>query len=200
MKILIVFLMSAVIVFSQTREPSQHTFSLYDNPILLDSQNDTFKLKNFQLGWHWGSMKVLSRALLMNQADISTTIASTPYFFAGDFNTNTNYFIRAFYDTVINGQPKKGYLYTHAKYDNHIVFTNGITYDPTLYVNPSNPYQLNIREGDPQNPVFGFLNKRGRILDDSIDENYSRLILEDSLSGEIVLSEPWPPKMMYYVL
>jgi len=40
-------------VFSQTREPAQFTFSLYGNPTLLDSKNDTFKLKNFQMGWHW---------------------------------------------------------------------------------------------------------------------------------------------------
>jgi hypothetical protein len=200
MKTIIIFLLASVVAFSQTREPEQHTFSLYGNPTLLDSQNDSFKIKDFQLGWHWGSMKVLSRAMLMNQADISTHTTST-YFHPGDFNTNTNYFVRAYYDTVISGQRTKGHLYSHCKYDDFIVFTNGITYDPTLYVNPANPYELNIREGDPQNPVFGFLNKKGTVINDPLDDNYSRFIMTDNNpNSPDSLSEPWLSMKIYYVL
>jgi hypothetical protein len=198
MKTLIIFLLTATIAFSQTREPEQHTFYMDSIPFLLDTQNDYFKLNDFQLGFHWGSMKKLSNALLMNQADITTQPTSEPFHPSGSLNDSTNYFVRAYYDTVINGQPFEGHLYTHTYYDNHIVFTNGITYDPSLYVNPSNPFELNIREGDPQNPVFGFMNKKGRIINEQFNENYSRLILEDSLTNEVVLSEPWPPNELTF--
>lgn len=193
MKTIIILLFSVTIAFSQTREPNRHIFYMDGAPFMLDTQNDYFKSTSFQLGWHWGYLKKLSQALLMNQADIYTHTSSNPPFHTkGGLNSNTNYFVKAYYDTVIDGQHKKGHLYTHCKYDKHIVFTNGITYDPTLFVNPSKPYELNIREGDPQNPVFGFLNKHGRVLTDSTDENYSRLILDgDSLINEVVLSEPW---------
>ncbi|MDT3741249.1 MAG: hypothetical protein RO257_17310 [Candidatus Kapabacteria bacterium] len=160
MKTIIIFLLAATIAFSQTREPVQQTFKIFDNNqnyvnILLNSSNDYFKLKNFQIGWHWGSMRVLSQSLLMNQGDISTEITPNPYFHLGDFNDSTNYFVRAYYDTIINGEPKQGHLYSHTVYDNSIVFTNGMNYDPSLYINPSDTFKLNIRTGDPQNPIFG---------------------------------------------
>ncbi len=100
----------------------------------------------------------------MNQADINTETGQDP----GELNANTNYYVRSYYDTIINSEPKKGYLYTHAYYDDEIMFTNGITFDPSLYVEP---FRLYNREGDPQNPVFGFLYSRGKILNDSANLN-----------------------------
>ena len=198
MKTIIIFLLTATIAFSQTREPEQHTFYMLDsnqNPynFILDSQNDYFKLTKFQLGWHWGSMKKLTSSLLMNQADITThTTSNPPYHPMGNFNDSTLYYVRAYYDTIINGQRKEGYLYTHAKYDDYILFTNGINFDPSLYINPSNHFELNIRDGDPQNPVFGFLNKKGTVINDPLDENYSRFIMTDNNpSSPDSLSEPW---------
>ncbi|MFA5511701.1 MAG: hypothetical protein WC313_04555, partial [Candidatus Kapaibacterium sp.] len=184
---------------AQTKQPGQKKLNYLGSNIFLDQHQD-FKQSNFVIGWHWGSMKVLSRALLMNQGDISTT-KEFSFYSEGDFNTNTNYFVRAYYDTVIDGQPKEGYLYSHCLYDNFIVFTNGMTYDPTLYLNPTNLFELNKRLGDSQNPIFGFLNKRGRVLIDSSDENYSRLIIDgDSLINEVVLSEPWLSNQLNFLL
>ncbi len=91
-------------------------------------------------------------------------------------------------------------LYTHCHFDTSRVFGKSLSYDPTLYIDPNDPYKLNIREGDPQNPIFGFLNRRGRVLNDPLNVYYSKLMIDSlSLINEVVLSEPWPSKMMYYV-
>lgn len=63
MKTIIIFLLAAVIAFSQTREPEQHTFYMNGNPFILDTQNDYFKLDKFQLGWHWGDESKITKAL-----------------------------------------------------------------------------------------------------------------------------------------
>lgn len=134
----------------------------------------------------------------MNQADVSTTTTST-FFKPGDFNDSTNYFVRAYYDTIINGVRKHGDLYLHTYYDSSIVFTNDMNYAPSLYINPSDPYQLNIRTGDPQNPVFGFLKKRGRVSTSQSDPNYSRLIIRDSLNGQTILQNNWPDSYLEHL-
>ena len=124
MKNIIVFILALLIsvnLSAQTKQPGQKKLNYLGSNIFLDQHQD-FKQSNFVIGWHWGSMKVLSRALLMNQGDISTT-KEFSFYSEGDFNTNTNYFVRAYYDTVIDGQPKEGYLYSHCLYDNFIVFT-----------------------------------------------------------------------------
>jgi len=67
-----------------------------------------------------------------------------------------------------------------------------IQYEPTLILNPNNPSNLVIRQGDTTRPVFGFINRRGRVLTDSTDPNFNRLIIEDNLIDQVILSEPWP--------
>ena len=82
--------------------------------------------------------------------------------------------------------------YTHGNEDK-ILNARAIQYEPTLLLNPNNPSNLVKRQGDTTRPVFGFLNRRGRVLTDSTDPNFNRLIIDgDSLINQVILSEPWP--------
>jgi hypothetical protein len=51
-------------------------------------------------------------------------------------------------------------------------------YEPTLALDPNQPDELVIRSGDTTHPVFGFTYRRGRVLTDSTDPNFNRLIID----------------------
>lgn len=188
MKVLFVFLLTITISFSQNVEPFQRQFMLNDSSQYLNSENPYFQSSRFTLGWHWGDQAKITSALLMNQTDVDSksTKESVP--------DSTLLFIRA----ILKIGAIDYDLWTHCNFDNHPVFGKSLCYDPTLYIDPDDVYKLHIREEDPQNPVFGFLHRRGRVLNDPLNVNYSRLIIEgDSLIDEVVLSDPWPNNMMY---
>lgn len=84
MKILIIFLLSTIIVVSQTWEPIQTEestllpkrlkFNYY--PIdgnstsvqeYLSGSTPYFKLENMTLGWHWGGQRKISQVMKSNQ-------------------------------------------------------------------------------------------------------------------------------------
>jgi hypothetical protein len=58
MRIIAIFLMSAIIGFAQTREPVQQMFEVQGRNIYLPDTLSQFKLDKFTIGWMWGgSMK-----------------------------------------------------------------------------------------------------------------------------------------------
>jgi hypothetical protein len=66
-------------------------------------------------------------------------------------------------------------------------------YEPTLPLDGTNEETI-LRPDDPSDPVFGFRNRKGTILTNPLDENYSRLILykDSSYVNDTVLSDIWP--------
>jgi hypothetical protein len=78
--IVLIFLISASILNSQTREPIQQNFTWsYFNgtttattTATVSSANDYFKLNNFMLGYMWGGERKISQSLSMTQADPTT--------------------------------------------------------------------------------------------------------------------------------
>lgn len=73
-KILILLLILSSVANGQTREATKHQFNYFGNPTYLSSSLDSFKQKNFILGWHWGDYQKISKALLMNQNDANLLI------------------------------------------------------------------------------------------------------------------------------
>ncbi|HPI19916.1 MAG TPA: hypothetical protein PKY56_06045 [Candidatus Kapabacteria bacterium] len=90
--------------------------------------------------------------------------------------------------------------YTHGN-EGQILNARAIQYETTLILNPNNPSNLVIRQGDTTRPVFGFLNRRGRVLTDSTDPNFNRLIIDSAeLVNQVILSEPWPSNQLSLAL
>ncbi len=192
MKKLIIFLMTITSAYSQNFEPVQVQININGIPTYISSDSSYFKTNKMVLGWHWEPYRKISEALFTNMADIQTS-----YLYSineSHYADSTLLFVRCRY------QSGELALASHCYNDNSIVFTKSLQYEPTLNIEPNNKYKLNIREGDPSNPVFGFLYKRGRVINNPTDENYSRLILDSStLVNEVVLAEPWPSNHLNYV-
>ena len=127
--------------YSQNNEPSQRTFTFGGNTQTISSTLDYFKINKFTLGWHWGDQFKISKALKMNQVDISSVDN-------GNINPETNLFIRS--------QKNGKFFWSHTYFDNHAIFGKSLKYDPVLNIDPNNVYKLNKRPNDPSNPVFGF--------------------------------------------
>ncbi len=185
--------------YSQNIEPSQRTFNIggYSTPQTISSTHEYFNINKFILGWHWGDEYKISKALKMNQKDIYSGSEE-------NINPDTKLFIRSKYNKTVNGETIKYSFSSHCYFDKSHIFGKSLKYEPTLYIDPNNVYKLNKRDkvGDPSNPVFGFLTKRGTITNDPNDPNnneYSRVIIRgDSLVNQVVLSNPWPNDIMYY--
>lgn len=187
MKILIVFLLVVTLANSQNIEPIQHQFTLNGVTQYLSSDSAYFNLSKPILGFHWGDEAMITKTLLFNQCDTQSD------YYRSEIPHNTLLFIRSIY----NDSGTYHHNYSHCLFENNDMFGKSLSYDPSLYVNPADPFKLNVHTGDPQNPVFGFLNKRGRVPESSSDENYSRLIIDStSLKDSVILSEPWPSRMM----
>jgi hypothetical protein len=187
MKIIIIFMLASVLSFSQNVEPFQRQFMYYGTSQFLSSSHDSLKLNKFQLGWHWGDESKITKTLFMNQRDMQSDYPKSK------IPDNTLLYIRSVFYEGSNTH----ILHTHCAFDNNPVFGKSLSYDPTVTVNPNNVYELNIREEDPQNPIFGFLYKRGKVLSNPSDPNYSRLIIDSSsLENQVILSDPWPSRMI----
>ncbi len=185
--------MAIVSVNCQNLEPSQVQININDIPTYISSDSTYFQTNKMVLGWHWEPYRKIAEALFTNMSDMQTTYLYTMN--ESHYADSTLLFIRCRY------QSGELALASHCVADNSIVLTKSLQYDPTIFVEPENRYKLNIREGDPSNPVLGFLYKRGRISNNQNDENYSRLILDSSsLVNEVVLAEPWPSNHLNYVL
>ena len=85
--------------------------------------------------------------------------------------------------------------YSHGTEPN-VLNVRAIQFEPTLEIDPNNPADLNTRINNGRGQIFGFQNRLGRLVNDTNDENYSRLIIEQNLAGQVVLDNPWPGDQM----
>src|SRR5690606_23597098 len=145
---------------------TQHQFNIKGTPTYISNTQNEFKINKPLIGWNWGAQPRAATAFLSSQGE-----------YLSGYNKNiipdnVDIFLHSEIDSSANGVQFA--FHSHVYYDNHAIFTKSMCYDPTLYIDPNDVYMLNKRKGDPSNPVFGFLNKRGRVLSDSNDVNYSR--------------------------
>ena len=195
MKIIAIFLISVVMVYSQSREAEQKQFvwnlsgtttTAYlstiheDNP---QSVKDYFKTDNFILGWHWGGEKIISKVMKSSQCDLTTAWSwplETNYLIPDSYNDNTNLFVRSSWQAY---QSSTSYdLYTHCKYDDQIMFTKSLCYSAALTIDENDPYQLIKLENDPENNIFGFRFKDGgEVINDPTDNKWKLKLVKSDL-------------------
>ncbi|HPI20758.1 MAG TPA: hypothetical protein PKY56_10335, partial [Candidatus Kapabacteria bacterium] len=164
----------------QDFEPTQAKFiwGIGGNQIYLSADSAYFKQDKFLRGWHWGASYKISHAVGANQNDAANSDVE-----ASSLDSNC----------LIILKPED---YTHGN-EGQILNARAIQYEPTLLLNPNNPSNLVIRQGDTTRPVFGFLNRKGRVLTDSTDPNFNRLIIDSAeLVNQVILSEPWPSNQL----
>ena len=89
MKIIAIFIISVVMVYSQSREAEQKQFEwkLSEttttaylstiHPSNPQTVKDYFKSDNFNLGWHWGGERLISKVMKVNQADMAFFLPGT---------------------------------------------------------------------------------------------------------------------------
>ena len=172
--IFFLFLLTAT-AYSQDLEPTQHKFTGQFEYLSADSSY--FQQNHIILGWHWGASPKISHALNANQNDASRNV--TPQ----ELDSNCYIIVKPAENTHAVGP--------------QVLNVRAIQYEPTLLLDPNNPEKLVIRHGDTTRPVFGFLNRRGRILTDFTEPNFNRLIIDSSsLVNEVILSEPWPSNQL----
>jgi len=183
-KLVILFIIFiAYFANSQDFEPTQAKFNwgIGGNETYLSADSAYFKQDKFLRGWHWGASKKISHAVGVNQNDALRNVT------ADKLDSNC----------LIILKPDE---YTHGN-EHRILNARAIQYEPTLTLNPNNPSNLVIRQGDTTRPVFGFLNRRGRVLTDSTDPNFYRLIIDSAdLVNKVILSEPWPSNQLSLAL
>ena len=182
MKKLIVMLIFVLplLLSAQNFGPPKHQFhwGVGGTGIFLSSDSSYFKQEKIMLGYHWGDTRKISTSERINMFD-SPRNWTAYYIDTGDIESNCNIILK----------PEE---YTHA-HDSKILNVRAIQYEPTIRLDASNPDRLVNRSGDRNKQVFGFMNVRGRILSDSNNLNFHRLIIDSlSLINQVVLSEPWP--------
>lgn len=174
-KLIFLLFIITTVLHSQNFEPTPWEFiwgtSSSPRPFVLDS----FNQKSILTGFQWGGSTKMNNALENNAA------------------TGSNY-------TVASESVKRPInMLLQPRWVDSTDYSPGyfaavmMQYDPSLPLNDTNIGNI-LRPGDKTDPVFGFLNRKGRILSNSLDENYSRLILErdSSYVGTTVLDSIWP--------
>ncbi|MGA2298478.1 MAG: hypothetical protein ABSG15_13110, partial [FCB group bacterium] len=141
---------------------------------------DSFQQSHIFTGFQWTGTLPMNNALLNNSA-------------SGHGYSQVNAGSRIYPQQMIN-MPT---WWDRAGYGVGIWASPFMQYEPTLELDTNNLGTIVQRPGDPSNPVFGFLYRKGTILFNQSDSNYSRLILyKNDLpnygSDSIVLKNIWP--------
>lgn len=156
-----------VVLFSQTFEPEPFYFYNWDSSdstITAPLNKSVFKQNKIMKGFQWHGNYGLNKALNMN-----TFVSGIVY-----YNTQDNC------DPDTNAQ---NYTEPINEIKQATVCQNmvGMQYEPTLELTEDEFNNFKTRDGDSSNPVFGFENIEGEISTNSLDSNYSRLILRDTI-------------------
>ena len=105
MKIIAIFIISVVMVYSQSREAEQKQFewnlsgtttTAYlstIHPSNPQTVKDYFKSDNFILGWHWGGEKIISKVMKVNQSDMTIFPPGNQ----NDYQEGSRYFLFSIY-------------------------------------------------------------------------------------------------------
>lgn len=174
-KVLILIILNICILNAQDSEPELWEFRWgYSNDLRIFNP-DSVKQTSFLTGFQWGGSTQMNNAL---QNNVWT---------GGDYNVNPISPIRKL-NLIL--QPKwqdKGY------YNPGYFYSPFLQYEPTLPLDGTNEGTI-LRLDDESDPVFGFRNRIGTILDTPTDPNFSRLVLkkDSSYVGDTVLSDIWP--------
>jgi hypothetical protein len=137
--LLVVFIFSGLLLYSQDFEPTQIPFSFgTNNNYYLSGDSSYFKQTKFLLGWAWGYGKTMSKNMLDNQTHVGTGY--------------TKDLVKDSVNLVIN---------TNDVWDNGAGFgasnSQSVCYSPVLQItNPET--QTNIRANDKRNSIFGYYN------------------------------------------
>jgi len=181
--ICILFITAFMAAYSQDFEPSQRAFHPDANSsstFFINADSAKFKARSVIRGWQWGGSRRFTKGVLCHTHDgiEEIKLSSIPY---TTFVDSCELFLHPWgYTHAVGPEPLNG---------------RGIQYEPTLLLNANNPDSLIIRQGDTTLPVFGFLMRRGFIPEFG-DPNFNRLIIDDSLNGEVILADPWPDYML----
>ena len=194
MKIIAIFLLSAMICLSQTREPVQQKLELKGSLTYLSDTIAPFKLDKYLIFWQWGGSRKMTKSLLVNQANVVTYWG----LHASDYADSISLFVQSSYNITVNGTNYIGNLWSHCGYDNSIMFTKSLQYDPSLFIDSNNIYKLNIRPDDNQKCVFGFLRKVGTSSRNFNDSIYRWVIGSATAANTVVLENPWPSNLLTY--
>jgi len=176
--IAIILFLTSFSIYSQDTEPSawQFKWGYSDSPRVFEP--DSFKQTTMLNGFQWyGSRK-------MNDALLNNARAAGSYIYGTGNEENPLYLVH---------QP---YWIDSSSYEPAYFYAPFMQYEPTLLLNDTTVGKI-LRSADPSDPVFGFEHIKGTILNDSTNENYSRLILyKNSLpsygNDSIVLKNIWP--------
>ena len=134
--LLVSFIFSNLLLYSQDIEPIQQQFLLNGQNIYLSGDSAYFKQNTFILGWAWLCGKTMSKNMLDNQAQVASRYP--------------RYWMRDSVNLVIN---------TDNVWDNGAGSaasnSQSIVYSPVLLItNPET--QKNIRQNDPETFNFRF--------------------------------------------
>ncbi|TNE35584.1 hypothetical protein EP342_01400, partial [bacterium] len=174
-QLIIFFILSFSIIYAQDNEPTPWGFKWGFSTTQRPFEPDSFQQESFFTGFQWSGSTKMNNALGNN-----TT-------------TTGNYYTPD--ETVL----KKIHLQLQPSWIDGTGYVPGyygavmMQYDPSLPLTTSNFGNI-LRPDDPANPIFGFLQRRGRVPTISTDPDYSRIILEkDStyVDGK-VLSNVYP--------
>ncbi len=171
--------LNSLILLGQDREPSPWLFRWGDSDQERIFEPDSFKQSSMFTGFQWSSTLQMNNALLNNckaEHGLNQVVQGSRIYPLESINQPT------WWD--------RGYYWMGA------YFAPFMQYEPTLLFNDTTTGKI-LRPADPSDPVFGFKHIKGTILNDSTDENYSRLILykedlESYGSDNIVLKNIWP--------
>ncbi|MCB0702956.1 MAG: hypothetical protein KDC55_09645 [Ignavibacteriae bacterium] len=174
-KLIILIIISFGIISAQDKEPNPWQFiwgySTTPRPFVLDS----FPQTSILTGGQWSGSTRMNNALKNN--------ATTAGYYSpanATVETPLNLIIQPKWFDANYYQP--GYFGAVM-----------MQYEPTLPINSSNQGKI-LRPADTTSPIFGFRNRKGTILNDPAEGNYSRLILykDSSYINSTVLSDIWP--------
>jgi type IX secretion system substrate protein len=173
--ILVLFFLSLSLTYSQDSEPTSWEFIWGHSTTPRPFVNDSSKQESIMTGFQWGGSSQMNNALFNN---LSTGSNYTPP--TEPINTTTNLIFQPTWLGSTGYSP--GYFKAVM-----------MQYEPTLPLDGTNEGTI-FRPADKSDPIFGFRNRNGRILTDTTDDNYSRIVLEkdSSYTGGKVLDDIWP--------
>ena len=173
--ILVLFFLSLSLAYSQDTEPTSWEFIWGHSTTPRPFDNDSSKQESIMTGFQWGGSSQMNNALFNN---LSTGSNYTPP--TEPINTTTNLIFQPTWLGSTGYSP--GYFKAVM-----------MQYEPTLPLDGTNEGTI-LRPDDPSEPIFGFRYRNGRILTDTTDDNYSRIVLEkdSSYTGGKVLDDIWP--------
>ncbi len=175
-RLFLMLLLAPFLLKAQDSEPSPMSFEFGNQ------SSQVFNPNNYQQnavvhGFQWSGTPLMDDSLRNN-------IRGTGNVHEGEFQTNDTLLL-LYQPSDLNAT---GYIPAY-------YWAPFMQYEPTLPLNDNNFGDI-LRPEDSSNPVFGFKYRRGTILSNSSDVNYSRLILyKDSVAsygGNTVLKDIQP--------